>query len=263
MPQRAISSQKARSKRWLSLVEVMIVLTMDTVLLLHGFAGTSGSWDSFSAQLDRGRYRPLAVDLRGHGQNGAVRPISFELCVSDLLALAPRRFTAIGYSLGGRIALQLALAAPERVERLLLVSTRGGIEDRDERDARLARDLELADQIERESIDQFADQWLGGSLFCDDEVQVNRDARKQIEKNSPANLACALRAFSVGRMEPLWPRLPEVLVPTTVVAGELDQRYVALASRISSAISGSELELIPGVGHALPRNAPERLAALV
>ena len=239
-----------------------MVLTMDTVLLLHGFAGTAGSWDAFSEHLDRERYRPLAPELRGHGQNGAVRPISFELCVADLLAAAPPRFTLAGYSLGGRIALQLALAAPERIDRLVLISSSAGIADDAERGARLSTDLALADEIEAGSITRFADDWLAGPLFVNDEAEVNASARAEILKNSPANIAAALRGMSIGRMEPLWPRLAEIAAPTIVVAGQSDGRYVEIAGQIADAIDGSELELIDGAGHALPRSAPERLAAL-
>ena len=239
-----------------------MVLAMDTVLLLHGFAGTAGSWDAFSEHLDRERYRPLAPELRGHGQNGAVRPISFELCVADLLAAAPPRFTLAGYSLGGRIALQLALAAPERIDRLVLISSSAGIADEAERDARLSKDLALADEIEAGPITRFADDWLAGPLFVNDEAEVNASARAEIVKNSPATIAAALRGMSIGRMEPLWPRLAEIAAPTTVVAGQSDGRYVEIAGQIADAIDGSELELIDGAGHALPRSAPERLAAL-
>lgn len=235
---------------------------MDTVLLLHGFAGTAGSWDAFSEHLDRERYRPLAVELRGHGQNGAARPISFELCVADLLAAAPPKFTLAGYSLGGRIALQLALAAPERIDRLVLISSSAGIADEAERGARLSKDLALADEIEAGPISRFADDWLAGPLFVNDRPEVNASALAEIEKNSPANLAAALRGMSIGRMEPLWSRLAEIAAPTTVVAGQTDGRYVELAEQIVAAIDGSELEVIGGAGHALPRSAPEQLAAL-
>ena len=235
---------------------------MDTVLLLHGFAGTAGTWDAFSEHLDRERYRPLAVDLRGHGQNGAARPISFELCVADLLAAAPPKFTLAGYSLGGRIALQLALAAPERIDRLVLMSSSAGIADEAERGARLTKDLALADEIEAGPISRFADDWLAGQLFVNDRPEVNASARAEIEKNSPANLAAALRGMSIGRMEPLWSRLAEIAAPTTVVAGQTDDRYVELAEQLVAAIGGSELEVIGDAGHALPRSAPERLAAL-
>ena len=235
---------------------------MDTVLLLHGFAGTAGSWDAFSEHLDRERYRPLAVDLRGHGQNGAARPISFELCVADLLAAAPPKFTLAGYSLGGRIALQLALAAPERIDRLVLMSSSAGIADEAERGARLTKDLALADEIDAGPISRFADDWLAGPLFINDRPEVNASARAEIEKNSPANLAAALRGMSIGRMEPLWSRLAEIAAPTTVVAGQTDGRYVELAEQLVAAIDGSELEVIGDAGHALPRSAPELLAAL-
>jgi len=241
----------------------MMVLLMDTALLVHGFAGTAGSWDLFTNHLDRQRYRPIAVDLRGHGQNAALRPISFETCIDDLLVAAPASFTLVGYSLGGRLALQLALAAPQRVERLVLVSTGAGIKDDAARAARLESDLALADRLDRLSIVQFASEWLAGPLFVEDSEEAQDLARTEIEKNSPANLACALRGLSVGEMEPLWERLGEISAPTTVVAGENDEAYVALAKQMSSAIGDSETQIIQGAGHALPRNASEQLASLL
>jgi len=241
----------------------MMVLQMDTALLVHGFAGTAGSWDLFTNHLDRQRYRPVAVDLRGHGQNGGQRPITFETCIDDLLVAAPASFTLVGYSLGGRLALQLALAAPQRIERLVLISTSAGIEDDAARAARLESDLALADRLDRLSIEQFASEWLAGPLFVEDSEEAQDRARTEIEKNSPANLACALRGLSVGEMEPLWERLGEISAPTTVVAGETDETYVALAKQMSSAIADSELQIIQGAGHALPRNASEQLASLL
>src|SRR5271156_6484196 len=101
----------------------------ESVVLLHGFSGTHRAWDGVIAALDRERYRPLAFDLPGHGvaANGE-HPIPFAVCVAHVLARAPERFVLCGYSLGGRVALHVALAAPERVARLVLVSTTAGIE---------------------------------------------------------------------------------------------------------------------------------------
>src|ERR1700674_2117747 len=93
----------------------------ENIVLLHGFGGTRRAWDGVLAALPAERYRPLALDFPGHGAFAeAQRPITFEGCVEHVLALSPARFTLCGYSLGGRIALHVALAAPERVERLVL-----------------------------------------------------------------------------------------------------------------------------------------------
>src|SRR3954463_14451275 len=95
----------------------------ETIVLLHGFGGTHRAWDRLIARLDPERYRPLAVELRGHGAARDARPIGFVECTADVLATAPERFALCGYSMGGRIAQHVALAAPARVTRLVLVST--------------------------------------------------------------------------------------------------------------------------------------------
>ena len=126
------------------MVSVKMAGVPTTVVLLHGFAGTRRAWDPVVERLDRERYTPLAPDLRGHGDARDARPVSFEACVADVLAAAPERFVLCGYSMGGRIAQHVALAAPERVERLVLVATTAGIADDDERAARRADDERLA-----------------------------------------------------------------------------------------------------------------------
>src|SRR4051794_14182450 len=101
----------------------------ETIVFLHGFGGTHRAWDPVVARLDRERYRPLALDLRGHGTAREARPIGFVECTADVLTAAPERFMLCGYSMGGRIAQHVALAAPERVARLVLISTTAGIAD--------------------------------------------------------------------------------------------------------------------------------------
>src|SRR5439155_26158300 len=126
------SSANARRRTWVSRSAALIgdaVGVPETVVLLHGFAGTGRLWDPVVARLDGERYRPLAPDLRGHGTAAARRPVTFAGCVHDVLGVVPHRFVLGGYSMGGRIALHVALAAPERVARLILVATTAGLED--------------------------------------------------------------------------------------------------------------------------------------
>src|SRR5829696_2606932 len=128
-----------------------------TIVLLHGFTQTGRGWGPTIAAL-RERYRALAPDIRGHGTSAAARPVDFAAVRADVLALAPRRFALAGYSMGGRIALSIALhpAARDRVCRLVLIGASPGIADAEERRARQAADDALADRIEEAGIEQFA-----------------------------------------------------------------------------------------------------------
>jgi 2-succinyl-6-hydroxy-2,4-cyclohexadiene-1-carboxylate synthase len=232
------------------------------VVLLHGFAGTGHAWDAVAERLGGERY--LAPDIRGHGAAAAARPIGFAECTDDVLAAAPASFELCGYSMGGRMALHVALAAPERIERLVLVSATAGIEDEADRARRRVADERLAAEIERMALADFADRWLAQPLFADDAEGARRRGREDILRNEPAGLAAALRGIGAGSMPPLWERLGGLEgIETLVVAGERDAKYVHLGERLAAAIPGARLEVVAGGGHALPRERPSELAALL
>jgi len=233
----------------------------ETVVLLHGFAGTRHGWDLVAERLHPERYRPLALDLRGHGDARDARPVSFEACVADVLAAAPERFVLCGYSMGGRIAQHVALAAPDRVERLVLVATTAGIADDDERAARRADDERLAAFAGGATIEQFADRWSAQPLFAGTPAAAARIWREDLERNDPRALAAALRGMGTGAMEPLWDRLGALPMPATVLAGAEDPKFVALGERLASALPAAELVVVEGAGHGLPREAPDAVVA--
>jgi 2-succinyl-6-hydroxy-2,4-cyclohexadiene-1-carboxylate synthase len=233
------------------------------IVLLHGFAGTGAAWDAVRGRLDEERYRAVAPDLPGHGSAAHVRPITFESCVSHVLAAAPDTFVLGGYSLGGRVALHVALAAPRRVERLVLVATTAGIDAPGEREARRAADEALAARTEQGTIEEFADTWVAQPLFAGTPEEAAAAWRADLERNDPVALAAVLRGIGTGSMEPLWDRLGELAMPVTVVAGERDQRFVALARRMADSVPRGELVVLPGAGHGLPREAPAALARIL
>jgi 2-succinyl-6-hydroxy-2,4-cyclohexadiene-1-carboxylate synthase len=235
----------------------------ETVVLLHGFAGTGRAWDPVVARLDPERYRPLAPDLRGHGSASSRRPPSFAGCVEDVLGLVAHPFALAGYSMGGRIALQVALAAPERITRLVLVATTAGIEDPVQRAQRHAADEALADETQRGTIEAFADRWAAQPLFAGTPAAAKRLWRADLLDNDPIALAAALRALSTGAMEPLWDRLGELTMPATVLAGERDAKFLALGRRLAGALPRGELVIVPGAGHGIPREDPAAVAAAV
>ena len=213
--------------------------------------------------LDAQRYRPVALDLRGHGDAAHARPVSFTACTADVLAATAGRFALCGYSLGGRVALHVALAAPERVTRLVLLAATAGISDPSERAARRRADEALAAETERGTIEAFADRWIAQPLFAGTPPAVVAGWRTDLTRNEPHGLAAALRGLGAGAMAPVWDRLPALDVPVTVVAGQRDAKYMALALRLVAALPRAELVVVPGAGHGLAREAPEAVARLL
>jgi 2-succinyl-6-hydroxy-2,4-cyclohexadiene-1-carboxylate synthase len=232
----------------------------ETLVLLHGFGGTRHAWDRVTARMGPEGYLPLALDLPGHGDAaGAEAPITFAGCVAHVQARCPERFALAGYSLGGRIALQVALAAPERVSRLLLVSSTAGICDAEERAQRRLADHRLADDLERVPYESFIERWRTQPLFAGDPPEVDALAREDTRRNRPAALAAVLRGVGAGEMEPLWKRLGELTMPALIVVGDRDARYRALGGRLAELLPDGALAVVAG-GHALALENPAALA---
>jgi 2-succinyl-6-hydroxy-2,4-cyclohexadiene-1-carboxylate synthase len=235
----------------------------ESVVLLHGFSGTHRAWDGVVARLDPERYLPLALDLPGHGAaTDAERPITFPGCVAHVLAASPERFVLCGYSQGGRVALHIALAAPERVSRLVLVSTSAGIEDAAERAERRRSDHRLADEVELAPFDDFIERWRAQPLFAGEPSEAGRLAREDQRRNRPDALAAALRGIGAGEMEPVWDRLAELQMPVTVLVGARDEKYRALGQRMTGLLPDAQLVLALG-GHGLPLENPEAVAVSI
>jgi 2-succinyl-6-hydroxy-2,4-cyclohexadiene-1-carboxylate synthase len=235
----------------------------ESVVLLHGFSGTGRAWDGVATRLQREGYLPLALDLPGHGSaSHAERPITFAGCVRHVLERSPGRFVLCGYSLGGRVALHVALSAPERITNLVLVSTSAGIADPTARAERRRADRQLARELESTPFDRFVERWRSQPLFADQPPHVGALAREDQLRNQPEALAEVLRGVGTGEMEPLWARLGELQMPVTVLAGERDEKYRDLGKRMADAIDGAELVVIPG-GHGLPLESPGALARVL
>jgi 2-succinyl-6-hydroxy-2,4-cyclohexadiene-1-carboxylate synthase len=233
------------------------------LVLLHGFTQTRQSWRR-TAQALAGRYRALVPDLPGHGQ-AVHRTASFDACAAYVRALAPApSFTLAGYSMGGRIALHSALTlGPEIVTRLVLIGASPGLADPDERAARRKADDELADRIETLTIDAFAREWGAQPLFAGQEPRVAAGANADRMRNTPAGLAAALRGLGTGVMEPLWERLPGLKIPVTLVVGERDEKFLALAGAMQARLPNAQLVIVPKAGHAAQLENPAAVAEAI
>jgi 2-succinyl-6-hydroxy-2,4-cyclohexadiene-1-carboxylate synthase len=233
---------------------------VERVVLLHGFSGTSRAWDGVVARLSPERYLSLALDLPGHGsQADAPRPITFGGCVASVLEQAPERFTLVGYSMGGRIALHVALALPKRVRRLVLIGVTAGIEDDEQRARRRDSDRAIADELESAPFEEFIERWRSQPMFAGEPADAGALARADQRRNRPDALAAVLRGIGTGEMQPLWRRLEELTMPVTVVAGDRDVKFVQAGRMMVELISRAELRIVPG-GHGLLLENPAAVA---
>ncbi len=253
-------------------MHVLVEGSGPALLLLHGFTGSAETWRPFLPELAR-RHRIIAPDLIGHGRTAApddAERYRMGECVADLLALLDRLgvedFAVLGYSMGGRVALHLALAAGERARTLVLESASPGILDPEERLARLRSDEELAELIEREGIAAFVERWESQPLFASRRslpAEVRERLRAERLGHRPHGLANSLRGMSAGAMEPVWARLGELRLPTLVLAGELDAKYVAIARAIGERLPRARVAIVPGAGHAVHLEQPAQFLELV
>ncbi len=236
------------------------------LVVLHGFTQTGRLWGPFGDLLAEA-HTLVAVDLPGHGDSGSVRA---DLpATADLVAEAARAVVGdgpcalLGYSLGARVALHVAVGTDLTLSRAVLIGATAGIEDPAERERRRRSDDVLADELEAsDDVEGFVDAWLRGPMF---ERLALSDAAWRAERlrNSAAGLASSLRLCGAGTQEPLWDILPGLPCPVLTMAGSDDTRFAAHALRITRLAPQAVTALVPGGGHAVHLAQPEQAGRIV
>lgn len=229
------------------------------IVLLHGFTQAGAIWvpvmesTSTRAPID-------APDLPGHGIAGNVvadLPMTADLLVAEFSTAA-----YVGYSMGGRVALHLALAHPESVSHLVLCSATAGIDNEDERAARRADDARLADHIRAIGIDEFITEWTSQPMFSS--LPRNSDTDEIRRANTAEGLATSLETMGTGRQDPLWSRLHELEMPVLIVTGTLDTKFTAIGKRMAELIGSNAKHVeFPGAGHAVPFERSSEFGSLL
>ncbi len=228
------------------------------LVFLHGFTQTAVSWLPLAHRLvDRAPVEATVFDLPGHGRSGNVVAGLSE--TAELVAAAGRA-TYIGYSMGARIALHVALAHPELVERLVLVGGTAGLDRESERAERRAADEALAQRVLSEGVPDFVQSWMSGPLFRTLRA-TEADVAARLT-NTPEGLAMSLRLCGTGSQQPLWEKLRELTIPTLATAGSEDTKFTSLGHRLTDAIgTHARFHGIPDAGHAAHLEQPDAFLA--
>ena len=222
-------------------------------ILVHGFTQTADSWEPVLDALPPG-VDALPVEVP--------EAQDFETTAAVIGARGgPGRY--VGYSMGGRLCLALALERPDVVQSLVLVSAAPGIADPREREARRAVDDRLAHDVERDGLDAFLERWLAQPLFESlPRDAAGIDARRR--GNSVERVTHQLRALGQGAQPSYWDRLHRLEMPVLLVTGAYDRKYRDLAEKMAAAIGDNARSVtVPAAGHALHLEQPAALAELL
>lgn len=231
-------------------------------MLVHGFTQTAASWEPLVPLLEQATGLPAeAVDVPGHGTRSEQGDLDL-WAGAEVVAAEAGRGVWIGYSLGGRLSLHVALARPELVDALVMVGATPGLRSESERAARREGDDALARRLEQIGVEEFVDEWLDNPLFAG--LSAERAGRELRVANTVAGLAGSLRHAGTGTQDDLWPRLGELAMPVLCVAGERDARFAAIAEDMAAAIGPTaSVAIVPGAGHTVHLEQPQRFVARV
>ena len=233
--------------------------------------GSAADWADSTSALDE-HFCCVVPDLPGHGSSlGLPHPAAYSIegAAYALLVLLDEleveRPLVVGYSMGGRLALYLALRYPERCSALFLESASPGIEDAVEREARRDADEKLANRLESGGFEGFLQDWYQQPLFASLARREGLMA-KVIEtrrRNEPGELARSLRGMGAGSQPSLWGELVGLQAPTLAVAGELDEKYFGISQRMAASSPHVRTAVVPGAGHTVRVEAPGAYLALL
>ena len=245
------------------------VRSLPELVLLHGFTGTHKSWAGFSRKLANKHFL-IMPDLPGHGKSRIGDGMDLDSTSDSILRMLDRlgveKTVLLGYSLGGRIALNFALKHQERLSSLILESASPGIQDDSERGERREQDEELATEIETNGLAWFIRYWEDMPLFATQKGLAQNTVqkmRKERLSNTAKGLAASLRLTSSGRMRPLWNQLGYLDVPVLLIVGEKDKKFLSIGQDMQKQIRHSILRTIGGAGHTTHLEKPDEFLDIV
>lgn len=234
-----------------------------SLIFIHGFMGHPSDWDELRAALPEFETKALEMPVAADWQSS----------LKQLAESIPDQSIVIGYSMGARLVLGVALEFPQRCAGLVFVSGNPGLETDEARQQRWVADQQIAQQLsdqfsnstESKSLEPFLERWYQADVFATVPKKIRQaEVARKLALSSSA-WQTILRSNSVSRQPNYWPRLMELLMPTQVIAGELDEKYREIAVRFDKESPPSNVfkTIVPNCGHIVHREQPEVLVQAI
>ena len=217
------------------------------------------------------RFSYLIVDLPGHGQTKVTGKDDLynmqntaQALIELLDKLAIKKCFLLGYSMGGRLALYLALHFPQYFSKVVLESASPGLKTETQRTQRVNQDLKLAQQLESTDFELFLTKWYYNPLFASlkKNPQFSELLAKRLQ-NNPLELARSLRNLSTGLQSSLWEKLPDNKIPMLLLAGELDRKFVEINTEMANLYDRIQLTIVADCGHNIHFENPVQFTNIV
>lgn len=234
------------------------------VLMLHGFMGSENVFEHLIDKLSA-FCNPITIDLAGHGKTESLAEPKFysaERQVQQLQSIIRRLqfndFYLYGYSMGGRLAFQMMVSYPDLFSGVIIESSHCGIDSKAERENRQKLDEQRAKEIE-EDFKKFIHDWMNMSLFRHTSDDMKSMYKKVMEAQNPKTLSASLRGFGAGVMPSVCDKIGGFSLPLTLIAGDMDQKYVEKMTAIHELTDNSNLQVVKNAGHRVHADQPEEL----
>jgi len=225
------------------------------IICLHGFSENLSTWEFI--RLDG--HQLVLIDLIGHGKSDKPKLLKYysvKVMIRHLnmiiSQLGLKRYSILGYSMGGRIALAYALTYPKEINKLILENASYGEDGFLKRLKRRRNDLNLARSIERNGIEWFNQYWSDLSIFKS-QRRLSKSIIKEIGERRLLNQAHALsntlKGTGQGRFPCLKNQIVKLSMPILYISGEYDKKYEAVGKNFVKLNSGVKHIVINGCGH--------------
>ncbi|MFD2446529.1 2-succinyl-6-hydroxy-2,4-cyclohexadiene-1-carboxylate synthase [Bacillus sp. CGMCC 1.16607] len=242
------------------------------LLLLHGFTGRGTNWMPYCSTIGN-KAKLIMPDIIGHGLTEHPEVLGrYEIesvakdCISILDQLGIEQVDLLGYSMGGRLAISLAILFPNRIRKLILESASPGLATEEARRERQQADEKLAHFIKEKGIIEFVDYWEDIPLFQSQKSlpEITRDRiRTQRLANHPIGLINSLLGMGTGSQPSYWENLKEMKAESLFIVGELDQKFCQIALQMQKSLPKAKIYKVKNAGHAIHVEQAEKFGTIV